>query len=304
MASNPTYKPSLFAGRKDPKKLAPLLNSKVAAADNFPALEPRDPGRLPAGLDVQAGDRARRDAGAPARRRSRRSTARRRTSPTTRRSTTGHPTSTSGWTCAPRSPSRATRSSTSSATTSIALPPNRGHPLQGWANRFGFGKHDAASTSAARRRADPDARVAVRSTSAGQPCCGYVDRIWKPGYSIQLAIGQGDLLVTPLQMARFYALIANGGKLVTPHLAEDVEQSGERRPAAARPPPLRRAAAAAGQRRPDRAAVRPARSRGGDARVDRNVVRRVRELPGRHRRQDRLGREVRARAGAIRTRSS
>jgi penicillin-binding protein 2 len=29
-----------------------------------------------------------------------------------------------------------------------------------------------------------------------------------------------------MQMARFYALIANGGKLVTPHLAEDVEQSG------------------------------------------------------------------------------
>ena len=32
--------------------------------------------------------------------------------------------------------------------------------------------------------------------------------------------------MTPLQMARFYALIANGGQLVTPHLALDVEQSG------------------------------------------------------------------------------
>ena len=52
-----------------------------------------------------------------------------------------------------------------------------------------------------------------------------VDRVWKPGYSVQLAIGQGDLLVTPLQMARFYALIANGGQLVTPHIAADVEQA-------------------------------------------------------------------------------
>jgi penicillin-binding protein 2 len=60
----------------------------------------------------------------------------------------------------------------------------------------------------------------------GPPCKGYVDRVWKPGYSIQLAIGQGQVLVTPLQMARLYALIANGGKLVTPHLAEDVEQTG------------------------------------------------------------------------------
>ncbi|HEV8460238.1 MAG TPA: penicillin-binding transpeptidase domain-containing protein, partial [Gaiellaceae bacterium] len=55
---------------------------------------------------------------------------------------------------------------------------------------------------------------------------GVIDRTWKPGYSIQMAIGQGQLLVTPLQMTRVYAMIANGGKLVTPHLAEDVELTG------------------------------------------------------------------------------
>jgi len=41
-----------------------------------------------------------------------------------------------------------------------------------------------------------------------------------------MAIGQGQMLVTPLQMTRFYAMIANGGKLVTPHLADDVELTG------------------------------------------------------------------------------
>jgi penicillin-binding protein 2 len=41
---------------------------------------------------------------------------------------------------------------------------------------------------------------------------------------VQLAIGQGDLTVTPIQMARFYSMIANGGQLVTPHVADDVEQ--------------------------------------------------------------------------------
>ena len=35
--------------------------------------------------------------------------------------------------------------------------------------------------------------------------------------------------MTPLQMARFYALIANGGRLVHPHIAADVEEVGTKR---------------------------------------------------------------------------
>ena len=46
--------------------------------------------------------------------------------------------------------------------------------------------------------------------------------------------------MTPLQMARFYALVANGGKLVTPHVVAAVEQPGAAT-AAARPPVVRRA---------------------------------------------------------------
>ena len=61
-------------------------------------------------------------------------------------------------------------------------------------------------------------------TKKTDPGHWQIDSLWKPGYSIQLAIGQKDLLVTPMQMARFYAIIANGGKLVTPHILLDVEQ--------------------------------------------------------------------------------
>jgi len=45
-----------------------------------------------------------------------------------------------------------------------------------------------------------------------------IDKIWKPGNSINLAIGQGNLLATPLQTAVSYAAVANGGKIVRPHL--------------------------------------------------------------------------------------
>lgn len=41
---------------------------------------------------------------------------------------------------------------------------------------------------------------------------------WYPGETISVSIGQGQVLATPLQMARMMAVIANGGKLVQPHL--------------------------------------------------------------------------------------
>jgi len=42
---------------------------------------------------------------------------------------------------------------------------------------------------------------------------------WYQGDTVNYSIGQGFLLLTPLQIARVYAALANGGYLVTPHLA-------------------------------------------------------------------------------------
>ena len=43
---------------------------------------------------------------------------------------------------------------------------------------------------------------------------------WTSVDTISSAIGQGPVLVTPMQMARLYAAVANGGWLVTPHVVE------------------------------------------------------------------------------------
>jgi len=45
---------------------------------------------------------------------------------------------------------------------------------------------------------------------------------WYIGDTYHVAIGQGDLLVTPLQMIRATAAIANGGKLIEPHLVDRI----------------------------------------------------------------------------------
>lgn len=53
---------------------------------------------------------------------------------------------------------------------------------------------------------------------------------WYEGDTINTAVGQGSLLVTPLQLARLYAAVGNGGRLVTPHLLQDSSARDLQRP--------------------------------------------------------------------------
>jgi penicillin-binding protein 2 len=106
-------------------------------------------------------------------------------------------------------------------------PASEGHPLQAWASKFGFGKKTGVDVGPESAGLLPTPEWRKRAfTAKTDPSNWRIDNQWKPGDSIQLAIGQKDLLVTPLQMARLYALIANGGKLVRPHLALQVEEGG------------------------------------------------------------------------------
>lgn len=59
------------------------------------------------------------------------------------------------------------------------------------------------------------------------PDSDYYDRRfgkkkWSPGVALNLIIGQGEILLTPLQMVEFIAVFATGGRRVTPRLLKDL----------------------------------------------------------------------------------
>jgi penicillin-binding protein 2 len=68
-------------------------------------------------------------------------------------------------------------------------------------------------------KTDPS-RAAYLKAVASENCVdGYV---FRAGDAANFAVGQGDTLVTPLQLARAYAAVANGGTLWSPRVAKAV----------------------------------------------------------------------------------
>ncbi len=86
---------------------------------------------------------------------------------------------------------------------------NQGLAIQNWAHRLGLGRSNRLDMPGEARGVVPTPRWLKRTWK--QP--------WYEGQTINLAIGQGYLAVTPLQLAIAYAALANGGKVVRPHLA-------------------------------------------------------------------------------------
>lgn len=81
-------------------------------------------------------------------------------------------------------------------------------PIREWAERFGFG----APTG-----------IDIPGEAGGRfpaPSTGGSGKRGATTTTLQLAIGQSSLLVSPLQVVRMMAAVANGGRLVTPHFAE------------------------------------------------------------------------------------
>jgi penicillin-binding protein 2 len=105
------------------------------------------------------------------------------------------------------------------------LDKKQGSPLQYWAGQFGFGKPTGIDIAGESRGILPTLAWRQKTYTKAVDPNYQVDSQWRPGDSVLLAIGQGALEVTPLQIAVGYAAIANGGYLVTPHIGEDIEDS-------------------------------------------------------------------------------
>ena len=221
MASAPTYKPSVYVGRVDPKKLEPLLDEDVARRASYPGLNRALSGLYPPGstwkpVTALAGMQEHVFSAYE--------------------SLQCTPFATYGldrqkfrnWNPYVNRPMTLPEALAESCDTYFYEIGNRFYEggsesrvrMQQWARRFGFGGPTGLDIGGESDGLLPTPEWRRKTFESDW------DRAWNPGDSIQLAIGQKDLLVTPLQMAAFYAMLANGGSIVTPYLVSNVEQPG------------------------------------------------------------------------------
>jgi penicillin-binding protein 2 len=101
-----------------------------------------------------------------------------------------------------------------------ADPARKATLIQTWARKLGLGTRPP---------------IDLTGAAAGYlPMPGsYFERLagtpYTEGQAVNLAIGQGALEVSPLQLAVAYSALINGGKVVRPHVGEAVIQNGVRR---------------------------------------------------------------------------
>ncbi len=129
--------------------------------------------------------------------------------------------------------------------------PNGGD-LQKWAHAFGIGRRSGIDLGGEvsgnlpspkwRTHVNAEEASCDRKRHVAPGACGIADgtnRPWSQGDNVNLAVGQGDVQVTPLQLATAYATIANGGNVVRPHLGLEVDSPEGTLLEKINPPPVR-----------------------------------------------------------------
>jgi penicillin-binding protein 2 len=88
-----------------------------------------------------------------------------------------------------------------------------GAAITRYARAFGFGQPTAIDLGAEKFGLVPGPRARRRGAA-----------VWQAGDVVNMAIGQGQILVTPIQVARFMSAVANGGVLWKPRVVQRVER--------------------------------------------------------------------------------
>jgi penicillin-binding protein 2 len=109
-----------------------------------------------------------------------------------------------------------------------------GGTIQDWARKFGLGERTGIDLPA-----EVDGLIPTPAWRNRLYREHLTDRPWTAGDNINLAVGQGDLEADPLQMAVAYAALGNGGKVLRPHIGDDVESPTGRVIEEVRPAPRR-----------------------------------------------------------------
>lgn len=113
-----------------------------------------------------------------------------------------------------------------------------GDAMQDVARRLGFGERTGIDLPSEARGRVPDPATRKRLNEQNPRAFPTAD--WRTGDNVNLAIGQGEMAVTPLQLASAYATFANGGKLFKPRVLDKVIDQDRRVLAESTPEVLRR----------------------------------------------------------------
>ena len=132
---------------------------------------------------------------------------------------------------------------------------SHGNVIQNMAHELGVGQQTGIDLPSEIEGVVPDSAWRAKVNALELACerrthrssCGYVSEVrpWSVGDNMHLAVGQGDLLTSPLQMAVAYSTLANAfvdggyGTVVRPHFGLEIDDSEGRLVQALPAPPLR-----------------------------------------------------------------
>jgi penicillin-binding protein 2 len=118
---------------------------------------------------------------------------------------------------------------------------SHGNVIQKMAHELGVGQPTGIDLPSEFQGVVPDPAWRAKVNALERACerrthrstCGYVSEVrpWSVGDNMHLAVGQGDLLTSPLQMAVAYSTLANAfmnggeGTVVRPHLGMEIDDS-------------------------------------------------------------------------------